>query len=105
MLCHSRAVDDLEALSFPEAEVVLRPCLVVIKCHKEGDPCRPGDRKARCQYSDAKHLDSFFGVFQEFFFLFNWKIVNRLHLHSAFLAAHPKALYIALLFTHSHIHQ
>lgn len=35
-----RAVDDLQPLSFPEAEVVLRPCLVVVKCHEDGDSYR-----------------------------------------------------------------
>lgn len=37
-----RAVDNLEPLSFPEAEVVFCPRLIVIKCHKEGDSCRGG---------------------------------------------------------------
>jgi len=40
-----RAVDDLEPLSFPEAEVVLRPRLIVVKCHKEGDSCRGGEEE------------------------------------------------------------
>lgn len=35
-----RAVDNLEPFSFLEAEVIFCPCLVVIKCHKEGDSCR-----------------------------------------------------------------
>lgn len=39
-----RAVDNLEPFSFPEAEVVFCPCLVVIKCHKEGDSCRGGKK-------------------------------------------------------------
>lgn len=39
MFSRLRAVEDLEPLPLPEAEVILRPRLVVIEGHEEGHPC------------------------------------------------------------------
>lgn len=40
MFSHLRAVEDLEPLPLPEAEVILGPGFVVIKSHKQSHPCR-----------------------------------------------------------------
>lgn len=40
MFSHLRAVEDLEPLPLPEAEVILSPGFVVVKSHKQSHPCR-----------------------------------------------------------------
>lgn len=40
MFSHLRAVEDLEPLPLPEAEVILCPGFIVIKSHKQSHPCR-----------------------------------------------------------------
>lgn len=43
-----RAVEDLEPLSFPEAEVILRPGFVVVQSHEQSHPCRKEGKKRTC---------------------------------------------------------
>lgn len=40
MFSHLRAVEDLEPLPLPEAEVILGPGFIVIKSHEQSHPCR-----------------------------------------------------------------
>lgn len=40
MFSHLRAVEDLEPLPLPEAEVILGPGFVVVQSHKQSHPCR-----------------------------------------------------------------
>lgn len=40
MFSHLRAIEDLEPLPLPEAEVILGPGFIVIKSHKQSHPCR-----------------------------------------------------------------
>lgn len=40
MSLYLRAVENLEFFSFSKTEIVLRPCLVIIKCYKECNSCR-----------------------------------------------------------------
>lgn len=39
MFSHLRAVEDLEPLPLPEAEVILGPGFVVIQSHEQGHSC------------------------------------------------------------------
>lgn len=55
---YSRAVDNLEPFSFPEAEVVLCPRFIVVKCHKEGDSCSDKNSvSARCRLVDGNEAE------------------------------------------------
>lgn len=40
MFSNLRAIEDLEPLPLPEAEVILGPGFIVIQSHKQSHPCR-----------------------------------------------------------------
>lgn len=46
MFADLRAVEDLEPLPLPEAEVILGPGFVVVQSHKQSHPCGP--KKMMC---------------------------------------------------------
>lgn len=45
MFSNLRAIEDLEPLPLPEAEVILGPGLIVIQSHKQSHPCRKTKKK------------------------------------------------------------
>lgn len=63
ILSHLRAVEDLEPLPLPEAEVILSPSLVVIKSHEQSHPCSKTMRyMLRLERADMNNMNEIFVV-------------------------------------------